>query len=336
MTRLILTTSDSGGGCLKVACPDDVVIPLELLLCWGRLPSEATLAKQLAAPSPQETAALPTWLSAASRRYRDEIRSKGLGLIDLCATYDLVELWVDPSPNAQLNLIWLLSLFRAHGEAAARLSLRQVDFIIGGKSADELAEMRPSAVGITGDHLETADFAWQAWRGSNPQGWFNLLAEDLSGLPQLRRTVLGLLEELPWRQTGLGATEMRILQFISKGNESPKDVFRPFPGEEMETTQRVFGFWELGELLDGLARCRAPAVAGLGEGPFTLEMHEDRERHRRYYESRLSLTPLGEAILVRKDDFSRHNPVHRWWGGTELTNDRLWRWDPENRTLVAP
>jgi hypothetical protein len=129
---------------------------------------------------------------------------------------------------------------------------------------------------------------------------------------------------------------MRILQFISKGNESPKDVFRPFPGEEMETTQRVFGFWELGELLDGLARCRAPAVAGLGEGPFTLEMHEDRERHRRYYESRLSLTPLGEAILVRKDDFSRHNPVHRWWGGTELTNDRLWRWDPENRTLVAP
>jgi hypothetical protein len=22
-----------------------------------------------------------------------------------------------------------------------------------------------------------------------------------------------------------------------------------------------------------------------------------------------------------------HNPIHRWWGGTELTSERLWRWD---------
>jgi hypothetical protein len=31
-----------------------------------------------------------------------------------------------------------------------------------------------------------------------------------------------------------------------------------------------------------------------------------------------------------------HNPIHRWWGGTELTNDRLWRWDAENGVLIAP
>jgi hypothetical protein len=94
----------------------------------------------------------------------------------------------------------------------------------------------------------------------------------------------------------------------------------------------VFGYWEVGSLLDGLAHCPAPAVSGLGEGPFTLEMHDDRGRYERYKRSRLSLTPLGKAILVQAEDFSRHNPVHRWWGGTELTN-RLWRWDP---VLVAP
>ena len=32
----------------------------------------------------------------------------------------------------------------------------------------------------------------------------------------------------------------------------------------------------------------------------------------------------------------RHNPIKRWWGGTELTNERLWRWDRESRLLVAP
>ena len=47
--------------------------------------------------------------------------------------------------------------------------------------------------------------------------------------------------------------------------------------------------------------------------------------------SKLKLTALGEAILAQSEDFSRHNPIHRWWGGTELTNDRLWRWNPESR-----
>jgi hypothetical protein len=46
------------------------------------------------------------------------------------------------------------------------------------------------------------------------------------------------------------------------------------------------------------------------------------------YKSRqFSLTSLGKAILAGADDFSRHNPIDRWWGGTHLTNDRLWRWE---------
>jgi hypothetical protein len=74
-------------------------------------------------------------------------------------------------------------------------------------------------------------------------------------------------------------------------------------------------------------------VSGLDEGPFTLEMHDDRDRHARYKQSRLSLTKFGQAV---HEDFSRHNPIHRWCGGTELTNDRLWRWDPVNHALIAP
>jgi len=98
----------------------------------------------------------------------------------------------------------------------------------------------------------------------------------------------------------------------------------------------VFDYWETGSLLDGLAHGPAPAVSGLDEGPFTEKMHEDHSRHQRYKESRLSPTALGKAILAETDDFSRHNPISRWWGGTQLTNDNLWRWDPANRSLIAP
>lgn len=98
----------------------------------------------------------------------------------------------------------------------------------------------------------------------------------------------------------------------------------------------MFQYWEVGSLLDGLARCPAPAVAGLDEGPFAEAMHCKSDRRERYERSLLSLTALGEAILGRTEDFSRHNPIHRWWGGTELVSERLWRWDPANRALIAP
>jgi len=126
---------------------------------------------------------------------------------------------------------------------------------------------------------------------------------------------------------------MRMLELIAAGNAGPFDVF---PGDRKRNQRRVFGYWEIGSLLDGLARCPVPAVSGLDEGPFTREMHDERDRHERYKRSKLKLTALGKAILARTEDFSRHNPVHRLWGGTELTNDRLWRWDPANRALIAP
>jgi hypothetical protein len=160
-----------------------------------------------------------------------------------------------------------------------------------------------------------------------------LLGRDLSVLPQLRQTVLELLDELPMPATGLGATEMRMLELVAAGNATPFDVF---PGHLKRNTRRVFGYWEVGSLLDGLAGGPSPAVAGLEAGPFTDDIHDDADRRGRYKQSKLSLTPLGEAVLAQTEDFSRHNPINRWWGGTQLTNDNLWRWDPESRALIAP
>ncbi|WP_291690948.1 hypothetical protein [Bradyrhizobium sp.] len=254
-------------------------------------------------------------------------------MIEFCARYEAVELWIDPDPNAQMTLIWLLSFLRLHEEVIAKLSLVQADSTIGSCPPEVLAKGRPPAVKISEDHLAAASMAWQAYCAPTPRDWFDLLETDLSVLPQLRRTAVELLEELPGRDTGLGATEMRMLELISEGDASPGDVL---PGHKKRNKRRVFYFWEIGELLDGLVHCPVPAVAGLDEGPFTMQMCDDRARRRRYLQSRLSLTPFGKEILAGGDDFTRHNPVHRWWGGTELSNDRLWRWDSASRDLVAP
>jgi hypothetical protein len=327
MTRLILTSDASGAGNLKEAGRADIVIPFGFRFVWGPLPSDAELAM------PLTQHAVDHWLWNVYRKHFGEIGRNEIGLIDFCERSETTELWIDPEPNAQLTLIWLLDYLRSHEKVVSKLSLVQAETVIGDKSPEQLAGWKPAAIEVTYDHLRLARMAWQAYRAPTPQAWFDLLDKDLSVLPQLRPTVLELLEELPMRATGLGATEMRMLELISPGNAGPFDVF---PGYRSRNKRRVFGYWEVGSLLDGLAHCPAPAVSGLAEGPFTTEMHDDRDRHARYRQSTLSLTSLGEAVLAHSEDFTRHNPIHRWWGGTELTNDRLWRWDPLNRALIAP
>jgi hypothetical protein len=326
MTRLILTTSDSAAGSLKGTGIADIVIPFGFRFVWGRLLSDAEFAAALAPSSTQRP-----WLWDIYRKHLGENWESEHGLVDLCARCDTIELWIDPEPNAQLTLIWLLDYLRPHGTIGSKLALVQADVVIGDHPPEELIKWRLPVVKILNDHLETASAAWQAYRASTPQDWFKLVSRNLTVLPRLRQTVVELLEELPMRATGLGATEMRMLELISEGYIHPFDLFPHNPHQ-----RRVFDYWETGSLLDGLAHCPAPAVSGLGESPFTVEMHDDRSRHQRYKESALSLTALGKAILANTEDFSQHNPISRWWGGTKLTNDSLWRWDPATRRLVGP
>jgi hypothetical protein len=331
MKRLIVTNDSSAAGGLKKADLADIAIPIDRRLVWGPLPSETELAAFFEARTNQK----PTdnWLDFGPTSRLERFGIKDLGFVEVCVRSETVELWIDPEPNGQLQLIWLLDYLRSYANVASTLTLFQADVVIASQRPEALSKWRPPAVKIQNDHLEAASMAWQAYRQPTPQHWFNLLGKDLSVLPQLRQTVVELLEELPMRTTGLGATEMRILELISKGGKRPFDVF---PGYRKQNKRRVFGYWEVGALLDGLAHCPEPAVSGLDEGPFTLDMHDDRDRFERYKQSKLKLTPLGSAILAGTEDFSRHNPIHRWWGGTELINQRLWRWDPANRTLIAP
>ena len=333
MKRLVLTSGDSSAGALKGPRLADCVLPLEPRFVWGPLPSPGELERWLAPRPAADEARGSHWLDHLRGKPIEEAQRKGSGFVEFCAAFDAIELWIDPEPNAQLILIWLLDYFRPHQSVASKLNLVQADFPIGNQPSEEVAARRIPAIKIRNGHLEIASLAWQAYRAPTPRAWCDFLAMDLSALPRLRQAVVLLLEELPMPGSGLGATEMRMLELILEGNARPPDIR---PGHGKRNKRRVFDYWETGSLLDGLARCPAPVVSGLDEGPFTVEIHDDRDRHARYQQSRLSLTELGRAVLAGREDFSRHNPISRWWGGTKLTNDNLWRRDPVNHALIAP
>jgi hypothetical protein len=225
MTRLILTTNDSGAGALMQAGAADIVVPLGFKLVWGPLPPDAELATRLAPRTPEQDPAVPYWLHFLDRRRRGLIGRKGLGLIELCELCETVELWIDPDPNSQLMLIQLLDYLRSRGRLAFSVNLVQVNGAISNYLPGDVSKWRQAAAEVSRDHLETASRAWQAYRRPTPQDWSVLPDQDLSLLPQLRQAVLELLEELPMPVTGLGATEMRMLELISAGGLHPYDVF---------------------------------------------------------------------------------------------------------------
>lgn len=323
MKRLILTSS-SGSGLAKSKLAE-IVAFFFFRFAWGPLPSPEYFAAYFGARS--ATLKLgdhwSDWGVVWPRAFEDR---RNLPLADFCERYDEIELWFDPSPEDQLQLMWLLDYLSSCSNLIAKLRLRLL--------TSDLFELRGEEVGksasyirvvdVTASEFKTAKMAWQAYCAPTPEAFADLLDSDLSALPMLRPVVLDLLAELPSTSTGLGATEMRFLELIARGFTRADARFH---SRRLRGT-RVFGELESEWPLQSLAHGPKPAVAGLDDELRTIDRENSRARHEAYLRSRLSLTDFGKAVLAHQEDFRRYNPIDRWWGGTHLTNDRLWRYGP--------
>jgi hypothetical protein len=268
----------------------DLAVDFFFRFGWGPLPSPDELATYLGPRTP-DLAPGRHWSDFASQWSRSKNRShRDLSLAEFCQQYETVELWFDTEPNAQLRLVWLLDYFRSYPETVAKLKFRLVDLAM--IELERLSKWKPPAVDVTEKELETASAAWQAYRAPTPEACFDLLGKDLSALPLLRPVLIDLLEELPSSSTGLGATEMRMLELIARGYSLTNALFHL---RQLRQT-RIFSEWEYGYLLDGLAHGPRPAVKGLDEALRTLDRENLRDRHTAYLRSELSLTEFGKAV----------------------------------------
>jgi hypothetical protein len=333
MTRLIVTTDDSGAGHLKQSRIADKVVALRDCLVWGPVPGAEDPAGFFRAREtahdgdPRIAGELHDWDRAQPALAAWE------EVLALCKAYERVELWIDPTPNEQLLAVRTITWLAAHPAIVDKLYVVHADGPLGERSGPHLATLSPRVVKVQVDAIETASRAWNAWCARSPERWFGLLETDLDAFPYLRGTVMLLLGELPALGTALGATERLLLRTVAPGDVRPG---RFSEANIQDNAGRVFGHFEEGRIIDRMASCAVPTLVGLLESPFDLALHDDRTRFDRYLQSRLSLSELGRALIDRRDDFSRHNRIDRWWGGSRLTNANLWRWDRLNATLLPP
>ena len=149
MKRMILTSSSGVG--LTYADRADMVVPLIFRFVSGPLPTSHHLDEFL---DGRLNPGIPEviWADLVSRSPQTGLAHKNVALVRFCEIYgvELIELWFDPSPNNQLQLIWILDYLRAEPYMAERLKLRLVDFDLLGA---DVAGLREPAV---------ADGFWQS------------------------------------------------------------------------------------------------------------------------------------------------------------------------------
>jgi hypothetical protein len=325
MKRLVLTNQSAYG--FTESGFADLAIPFDFRFVWGPLPPPDKLAAYVAA-SPDGRKKNGSHWSDMVGSWPQGRPGEDLALLAFCKRFEHVELWFNSNANDQLQLVWLLDHFRSDPEAAAKLRLRIIGSFDWRPDVSARAFDKVPAVHITTrPALETAAMVWQAYCAPTPQACFDFLHRDLSALPLLKPALADLLREIPSEITGLGATEMRLLELVAWGFELTNALFY-LPGI---APRRIFNDWEIGLLLGHLAHAPTPAIAGLDDELRTLGEENYGRRLEAYQRSRLSVTEFGNALLAHKADLSRHNPIDRWWGGTRLTNENLWR---RNTTLA--
>ena len=356
VSSLILVTSDSGAGHLEREGRADRVLTVTHRLVTGPIPPGGTpatfFADQQALYEQEGLFCEPFWFA-----FEHELAERPLGkriwtgLPDVCREYDRVALWVDPDANAQLLLLQLLDWLGSIPDIAPRLWLKQAESGLGARRPGDWAL---PARAVEAEDVALARHAWAAFRTPTPEAWAALLNDAGAGrLPGLRPAVLQTLRELP-DASGLGATERRLIHLVERESwwdelerlgHDPSD--RPLPEKERGPERLLarvlhrgerLPLWcfEAGEALCRLATASVPALAGIDEPAYTLDLHMDGERFRRFRESHVRLTEFGHRLDRGLDDWSRHNRVHRWIGGTRLTNETLWRWDARQNQLLAP
>lgn len=329
MKRLAITSSDSGGGCLKSAKIADRVFATHYCNEMVSAPAPFTLdplhyfderARLASADTEDWELELFTGLPAAL----NEIKSTA-------ADYDRVELWMDPTPGGQLLLIQLIDYFQGYGDPLPNLFLANVARRLGNEAPGPwlqrvvLQPIEPSTAAFASE-------AWAAFRQPTPQPWCELLDAAPFSLPAFPAAALRLLEDLPHVRSGLTETERGMLSYFANQGRT----FRQLNVNLLYPCTSAVGYWQFGRIFAALGHCRRPLLTGVSEPEFTLALHDDNERHAGFFKADIDLTEFGRAVFHSKEDNACHNTIDRWWGGTRLTNGSLWRWNPETRSVVTP
>jgi hypothetical protein len=328
---LHVTNGESAGNTLRQTALGGAVLPWQDVLHEGPVPAvprhELLQARSrfLADCGWGDRRAVYSSLERRDRQLLDALR-EGLHVV----------LWFEHDLYDQLQLLDALALAESI-EAAPELIVvgsfpGKPSFAgLGELTATELETLWPSRSRAAPGTVEAAVGAWAAVRAPEPTAVAEYARRDTADLPFLGCALRRLLEELPSPADGLSRTERAVLHTIAAGARTPPASF--VAAQRLEEAPFLGDSWfyrTLSTLGQGDRRLietdegePLPPPPPLGDGV-------------RFARLSLELTANGERSLHAEADRVELLGIDRWVGGTHVTPENAWRWDPAALTLVRP
>ena len=328
---LHITNGESAGNTLRQTALGGAVLPWQDVLHEGPVPALPrqkllrTRARFLAGCGWGRQQALYSSLQRRDRQLLEALRDDVQ-----------VVLWFEHDLYDQLQLLDVLAL--AHTEQAEPELIVIGSFPgkpsfagLGELTAGELETLWPSRRRAASAVVDVATSAWAALQAPEPTALTEWATRESEQLPFVAPALRRLLEELPPPADGLSGTERRALQAVASGARTPPAAF--VAAQRLEEAPFIGDAWfyralsALGQgemrLLETDAGTALPAPPPLGDSqPFA--------------QLQLRLTATGEQTLRGEADRVELLGIDRWIGGTHITPDNIWRWDPAELRLVRP
>jgi hypothetical protein len=250
-------------------------------------------------------------------------RSEG-GLRSASNRYGRVVLWFEHDTYDQLILARCLAEFAARPPPC--LELISPARFPGGTRFIGLGQLPPEALrllwtermSVPAEALAAGRAVWDALRASEPTALAAIVARGTPGLPPLGEAALRHLRELPWTRDGLGLTQRLILGILAEGTRTAAQVFGTLMMEREPLpwmTDLIFH-----DVLQEMRRTASSVISGVFESG-----------DRRWTEEVLTITALGQAVLVGEVNWLSLSPQPRWVGGVLIPGSSpCWRWNEDS------
>jgi hypothetical protein len=250
------------------------------------------------------------------------------GLQAAASRYDRVVLWFEHDGYDQINLARCLAQFAE--TQPRRLEMVTLEHYPGAMRFIGLGQLPPEALRLLWDErkpvtqrqAQAGRTAWTLLRQPDPTPLAAAVAEGFAELPYLARALRRHCQELPWIGDGLSLTQRLILEVLA---EQPHTIGQVFRDLMLERDPLPFlSDLMLGDFVKDMKRVRQPVFIGTFE-----------DDDRRWFRERLTITPLGRAVLVGEVDWLSLSPPERWLGGVRIGADQpCCRWDERRGTML--
>jgi hypothetical protein len=235
--------------------------------------------------------------------------------------YDEVVLWFGGTSICQLSLLQVLDWFSDLRRSQVKLSL--VSAYGGWLKPEPILFAFEARQPVTSAQKRLGRRAWAAFRAPSPMPLLRLLGADLRALPEIRETILELLQEYPETHSGLSRLERKLLRSLEfHGAASAGSIVGTALHSELVGDTLLLG------MLRGFLNAPHPLIR-------FVEPIRGEVGRREFHAARIGITETGREVLAGAKDHIALNGVDRWIGGVHLEGHGVqWRWDDRAGAIV--